>query len=365
MQYNQVMKYIIGIDEVGRGPIAGPLDWLVTLYGAFQSAKQINPLDATLRVYDGNNSPVELLAGVHADWKPWDVTLAAGPGLTGAIGAPTFRVVLQAGYAPRPPVVEDVVILDTDGDGLLDPDDKCPRAPEDKDGFQDEDGCPDPDNDNDGILDADDKCPNQPETRNGFEDEDGCPDSLPDRDKDGTPDASDKCPDDPTDRCMAVATSDEIVIYERVEFALAKAVIRPESFTVLDVVADILKSHAELTSVEVQGHTDSDGDDVANLALSSARAAAVVDYLVKKGVDAGRLKSVGYGETRPVVPNDTPANKQRNRRVQFVFQNAKLLEKPLDTPAVTPPGPVVPGKTAPAKRGAKAPAAKSAEPGAK
>ena len=65
---------------------------------------------------------------------------------------------------------------DRDGDGLKDDVDKCPDDPEDKDGFEDDDGCPDPDNDHDRILDKDDKCPNEPETYNGFEDEDGCPD---------------------------------------------------------------------------------------------------------------------------------------------------------------------------------------------
>jgi hypothetical protein len=68
---------------------------------------------------------------------------------------------------------------DRDKDGIADASDKCPDDPEDKDGFQDGDGCPDPDNDKDGILDKDDKCPNQPETFNGFQDDDGCPDKKP------------------------------------------------------------------------------------------------------------------------------------------------------------------------------------------
>ena len=84
---------------------------------------------------------------------------------------------------------------DKDGDGILDDVDKCPNDPEDKDGFEDDDGCPDPDNDKDGILDAKDKCPLEPEDKDGFQDEDGCPD--PDNDKDGVPDASDKCPNEP------------------------------------------------------------------------------------------------------------------------------------------------------------------------
>src|SRR5438105_2382562 len=70
------------------------------------------------------------------------------------------------GKAPPPPKPKE---LDTDGDGILDKVDKCPLEPEDKDGFEDEDGCPDPDNDQDGILDKADKCPMEPEDKDGFE----------------------------------------------------------------------------------------------------------------------------------------------------------------------------------------------------
>jgi OmpA-OmpF porin, OOP family len=92
-------------------------------------------------------------------------------------------------------------IGDRDGDGYKDDVDKCPDDPEDFDGFQDADGCPDPDNDNDGILDVDDKCPNNPENMNGVQDHDGCPEGVDgDRDGDGIPDSKDKCPDQPEDR---------------------------------------------------------------------------------------------------------------------------------------------------------------------
>jgi OOP family OmpA-OmpF porin len=92
-------------------------------------------------------------------------------------------------------------IGDRDGDGYKDDVDKCPDEPEDFDGFQDEDGCPDPDNDNDGIPDIDDRCVNEPEDRDGDHDEDGCPESNDgDRDGDGILDSKDKCPDVPEDR---------------------------------------------------------------------------------------------------------------------------------------------------------------------
>ncbi len=91
-------------------------------------------------------------------------------------------------------------IGDRDGDGYLDDEDQCPDEPEDFDDFEDEDGCPDPDNDKDGILDVDDRCPNIPEDIDGDEDEDGCPEGGDgDRDGDGILDSVDKCPDQPED----------------------------------------------------------------------------------------------------------------------------------------------------------------------
>ena len=85
-------------------------------------------------------------------------------------------VVLPAASLPpteRPPAK---LGSDRDHDGVRDAQDQCPGVPEDKDGFEDDDGCPDPDNDGDRIPDVDDLCPNEPENYNGIEDEDGCPD---------------------------------------------------------------------------------------------------------------------------------------------------------------------------------------------
>jgi len=70
-------------------------------------------------------------------------------------------------------------VPDSDGDGVVDTEDKCPKEPEDTDGFEDTDGCPDPDNDADGVPDNRDECIDEPETKNEFQDEDGCPDEAP------------------------------------------------------------------------------------------------------------------------------------------------------------------------------------------
>ncbi|MCC6996812.1 MAG: thrombospondin type 3 repeat-containing protein [Deltaproteobacteria bacterium] len=93
---------------------------------------------------------------------------------------------------PLPSVAPVGSAGDRDGDGIIDDTDSCPDDPEDKDGFQDDDGCPDPDNDGDSVADYSDQCPNDAEDRDGFKDDDGCPD--PDNDGDRVLDAQDKCP---------------------------------------------------------------------------------------------------------------------------------------------------------------------------
>jgi len=140
---------------------------------------------ATLNERSGN--PLELVGGIELELANDIVlTFGGGAGLNSGLGSPDFRVFLGLGYTPR--------VADRDGDGIPDRHDACPDEPEDFDGFEDEDGCPDPDNDGDGIPDDVDQCPNEPEDFDGFEDEDGCPD--PDNDQDGILDIHDMCPDE-------------------------------------------------------------------------------------------------------------------------------------------------------------------------
>src|SRR6202042_3348970 len=117
---------------------------------------------------------------------------------------------------PLPAPVEQVV-GDRDGDGIPDDVDKCPDQPEDKDGFQDADGCPDPDNDGDGIPDIADKCPNEPETKNGYQDADGCPDQIPEKVKQFTG------------------------VIQGINFKTGQADILPSSHVVLDKAVAVLK----------------------------------------------------------------------------------------------------------------------------
>jgi hypothetical protein len=116
---------------------------------------------------------------------------AAGPGFSSGLGVPGARFLGAIDWAPR--------VRDADHDGILDSKDKCPYLPEDFDGFEDDDGCLDPDNDNDMVPDEDDKCPNQAADENRDEDEDGCTDPFKDRDHDGIEDANDACPSRPED----------------------------------------------------------------------------------------------------------------------------------------------------------------------
>ncbi len=218
---------------------------------------------------------------------------------------------------------------DRDGDGILDDVDKCPDSPEDKDGFQDEDGCPDLDNDEDGILDVDDVCPDDPEDKDGFQDEDGCPD--PDNDKDRILDQNDKCPDKPEtynnvddedgcpDRGRVEVGETEISTLDMVYFEYNKAVIKKESYSILNDVAVTLNGNPEILLVEIQGHTDERGDDAYNLDLSDRRAKAVQAYLVDKGVEEKRLTAQGYGETQPLIRESTERAYAKNRRVAFLI----------------------------------------------
>jgi outer membrane protein OmpA-like peptidoglycan-associated protein len=115
----------------------------------------------------------------------------------------------------------------------------------------------------------------------------------------------------------AVVTEKQIVITTPVFFDYNQASIRPESYAVLDDVLYILQAHPEIRSVEVAGHTDADGSDSYNQALSQKRVESVRAYLVQHGIAPERLVARGYGESRPIDSNSTEAGKARNRRVEF------------------------------------------------
>ena len=211
--------------------------------------------------------------------------------------------------------------------------DQCPEAKEDTDGYKDEDGCPDPDNDGDGVVDIEDqcvdvpgskenngcpeedkdkdgiadrvdKCPDKPENYNGFQDDDGCPDNRP---------------------TLVTQTADAIEIKGSVQFATNSAkIVGGRSFQILDGVAALMVHNLRIQKVEVQGHTDNRGGEANNMKLSQERAEAVVKYLTEKGVQASRLTAKGYGQDEPIADNKTRAGRQKNRRVEFkILRQAK------------------------------------------
>jgi outer membrane protein OmpA-like peptidoglycan-associated protein len=220
---------------------------------------------------------------------------------------------------------------DNDYDLVPDSVDKCPNEPEDRDVFQDEDGCPDYDNDGDNIPDSTDRCPNNPEDIDMFEDEDGCPDY--DNDKDGIPDSLDRCINEPEnyngfrdeDGCpdtLVKPTKKEVQILNtklrNINFKTASAELLPASHAALNFIVGFLRQYPDLR-YEIQGHTDSRGEEDYNLLLSAARAATVRAYLLNKGIPDANLIAIGYGENMPIAENKTARGRAKNRRVEFRF----------------------------------------------
>ena len=199
---------------------------------------------------------------------------------------------------------------DTDGDGIADKDDACPEVA----GLKSMNGCPD--TDGDGVTDLSDKCP----TVKGPKDNQGCP--YPDRDGDGVNDKDDKCPDvKGTVSNNGCPDVDDAVIKRLNDYAKTilfnsgKSSFQAQTMPVLQSITAILKEYPN-SKFSIEGHTDSDGKDAANLKLSQDRAAAVVNYLSENGIVAGRLTSTGFGEANPIDSNKTKAGKANNRRVE-------------------------------------------------
>jgi outer membrane protein OmpA-like peptidoglycan-associated protein len=228
---------------------------------------------------------------------------------------------------------------DADNDGVWDRDDACPDVPGVKSDDPKKNGCP-PDTDGDGIVDDEDACPKEPGIRTNDPKTNGCPD--PDRDKDGIPNDVDACPDEPGDKSedpkkngcpKAFIQAGEIKITDQVKFKLNSAEILPgkDSEEVLQAVAKVLKDHPEIKKVRVEGHTDNIGNPGYNKTLSANRAASVVKWLTKNGIDAARLTSQGFGQDRPIDSNTTEAGRKNNRRVEFHIEKDDGGAKPPET----------------------------------
>jgi OOP family OmpA-OmpF porin len=242
----------------------------------------------------GADFPFELLAGIDYAIGSWDVYAAASRGITDGIGDPVIRIIAGVRYrhdAPRHEGFED-----SDRDGIPDKDDRCRSEPEDEDGFEDEDGCPDPDNDEDGVPDEQDECPEL----KGDRAHDGCPATT-----------------------YVKIEHGKVYIFGKVQFTTNSARIDHRSDPLLHQIAEALNANPGVGGILIEGHTDNVGDARFNQRLSEERAAAVREALIQRGVDGNRLHTRGFGETRPIAPNKSPAGRAKNRRVDFVIQGGR------------------------------------------
>jgi outer membrane protein OmpA-like peptidoglycan-associated protein len=231
--------------------------------------------------------PVEALLGAIFGLSPrWDLYAAASTGVSDGVGAPDFRVLVGVRY-------NSVGFSDRDADGILDDRDRCPERAEDRDDYQDEDGCPEGDNDGDGIPDQDDECPDAREDAGGG-DRDGCP-----------------------ARGRAEYRKGRMHVYGKIRFRSDSAELLPSSDPILDDVARDMKRHKEIRKLRVEGHSDNQGDAGYNRKLSTARARSVRAALIRRGVAPQRLDAVGYGEARPVTSNRSERGRAKNRRVEL------------------------------------------------
>jgi OmpA-OmpF porin, OOP family len=178
--------------------------------------------------------------------------------------------------------------------------DACPDLPEDMDGIEDEDGCPEGDTDKDGVLDYQDRCPEEAETINGFEDDDGCEDEGP---------------------AQIVIEDGQLTILETIRFEPNSSKIDRRSNRIMEQIALTLRKHEEIQHVEIGGHTDSTGPRGLNMRLSRERARSVRQYLVGRGITPARLSARGYGPDKPLADNQSDDGKAKNRRVEFLLRH--------------------------------------------
>jgi outer membrane protein OmpA-like peptidoglycan-associated protein len=244
-----------------------------------------------------------------------------------ACGAAPPRVEPEATAARAADAGTTQAGTDLDGDGIVYENDPCPCEPEDLDGFEDTDGCPDPDNDGDRILDVCDLCPNEVETYNGRCDGDGCP-----------------------DRSHICVEQSRIAILEYVWFARGSSTPIASSTPILDALAATLNGNPQLTLVALIGQAEPHERRRQGLAL--ARAQAVLEAMVERGVDRRRL--VAEGDPAPM--HDPSETSDRWRRVRFVIRvmNGEPYDESAPTtsdcggpdscevPECTPPPPMPP-----------------------
>lgn len=308
-----------GSELIGRAGVLVPFaDDRLTTSLEFDVIGRLTGDDA----YKELGSPVLALLGARYHFEGgMRAGAGIGMGLTEAPGSPAVRALLTVGYSPEPKKPQKPLPYepDRDGDRIIDRLDRCPAEPEDYDGVEDDDGCPDPE-------------------------------PLP----------------PPADPERPLTLEQVITLPAPIEFEYDTAIMLPGAEVYLTQVLGVLQQHPEVLKIEIQGHTSSEGGAEYNLRLSNARATAVYNWLIERGVDRKRLMARGYGLTQPIAPNDSEPNRQRNRRVQFrMVQKAEPVAPAAETPApsTTPATPAPASSTpAPAAAPATTPAPAPAKP---
>ena len=333
----------VGSVKLGNeiGARAGTAWWLSSrsrLYAELEA-------QSSLRAFSQESFPIEWRAGATlCPTSALAVDFAGGTRLDDGLGAPTVRGVVALRYAPsfcRPPKaqtgpepgVKELVAeiarqraarekAEAEGKlpGLLAPSEQDAKEnlarsearvllpPSEAKGrdraetFAQEDSR---DSDGDGVPDRLDNCPHE----KGPADNHGCP---------------------RTDKQVVAMREDEIAILEKVYFSPGNAVVLPRSARLVSQIAGVIKSHPELVLIEVQGHTDNVGGKAMNVALSEARAKAVVRALTRRGIAASRLVARGYGLSKPVTTNETAAGREKNRRVEFRVLKRRVAGEVVD-----------------------------------
>jgi outer membrane protein OmpA-like peptidoglycan-associated protein len=312
--------------------------------------------------FNRNSTPLNLLGGIKYRFiSGIGIISAIGAGLTPGIGTPDIRFILGVNYLFRPKTSHTIKprdFPDADGDGIPDKDDLCPTDGEDKDRFDDQDGCPDLDNDNDTIPDSIDLCPNVAETVNNAKDTDGCPDS--DADGDGVIDREDDCPSipedvdgfedhngcpdtdndfdtllDDDDECPLLPESangyqdedgcpdyfrlkgNKLELKRRMRFIPKSEEFHDSAFDILDEIIAALFANPTWKEIQIHVHTSGQGDENAVQILSEERAMTIMRVLVASGIVPERLVAIGKGNSEPLASPKTAAGRRKNARVVF------------------------------------------------
>lgn len=292
----------------------------ITAVGTFSGSTPLDKLPTQLQ-----QIPAEVLLGLR--WYSstgLTFTVGGGGGCGCSLTSPTLRVFSSVVWVPgktnewaalerfkeppKPPPPPPPPV-DPDGDSVIGQGDRCPDIA----GPVENGGCPDTDKDGDAVVDRLDRCPEHPTSARGYN---GCP--------------------------LVRIERNKLLILDQVHFATDQDIILPESFPILEEVAETLLSHLEIQRVLVEGHTDTRATAGYNMDLSRRRAASVMNFLLDSGVAVERVCSAGFGATVPLADNTTEEGMALNRRVEFTI--LPPVEGPLPP---CPPDPAEPKPLSP------------------